>query len=120
MGLPAVAEVVIPVSDVETFLNAEPGEFDALLFIGEALAIYGLLHPGYAVVVPKPGFPSVPAAFMVPREANELHEVVDGWIKLKQSDGTIDVLFDYWVRGTNAVERAPRWSVIRDLLHWVP
>jgi hypothetical protein len=28
-------------------------------------------------------------------------------------------LYDYWILGKNAVPTPPRWSVIRNVLHWV-
>ena len=34
-------------------------------------------------------------------------------------DGTIDGLFDYWIMGKNAGPSGQRWSIIRDVLHWV-
>jgi hypothetical protein len=27
--------------------------------------------------------------------------------------------YDYWILGRGAVKKAPRWSVMRDVLHWV-
>jgi len=38
---------------------------------------------------------------------------------LKRRDGTIDALHQHWILGRDAVGRRPRWSVIRDVLHWV-
>jgi hypothetical protein len=38
---------------------------------------------------------------------------------LKKRDRTIDTLYDYWILGKNAVPKQPRWSVIRNVLHWV-
>ena len=44
---------------------------------------------------------------------------VDVWIELKKRDGTIDALYRHWVLGQDAVSRTPRWSVARDVLHWL-
>jgi hypothetical protein len=41
------------------------------------------------------------------------------WIELKKGDGTLAALYDYWIMGTNAEPRKPRWSIARDVLHWV-
>jgi hypothetical protein len=38
---------------------------------------------------------------------------------LKRKDGTLDVLYRYWILGQNAAPQRPRWSVIRNVLHWV-
>lgn len=109
---------IIPVPSVQAFLSAEEGEFDAMLFGAESLAAYSMLNPEYGVVVPKPSFPTIPAAFMVPIREPEWHDAVNSWVDLKRTDGTVRELYDYWVLGKNAEPHEPRWSVIRDVLHW--
>jgi hypothetical protein len=44
---------------------------------------------------------------------------VDTWIDLKRNDGTIDELFAHWILGQDNTPRQPRWSIVRDVLHWV-
>ncbi len=34
-------------------------------------------------------------------------------------DKTIDRLYNYWILGIGAEEKGHRWSIIRDVLHWV-
>ena len=46
-------------------------------------------------------------------------QFVNTWIELKRRDGTIDALYRHWILGQQAGHRQPRWSIIRDLLHWV-
>jgi hypothetical protein len=41
------------------------------------------------------------------------------WIDLKKKDHTIDRLYNHWILGRGAVDEEPRWSIIRDVLHWV-
>ena len=48
-----------------------------------------------------------------------MRDFISTWITLKQKDGTIDALYDYWILGKNAVSKPPRWSVLRNVLHWV-
>jgi hypothetical protein len=38
---------------------------------------------------------------------------------MKEKDGTIQKAYDYWVLGKQFKKKQPRWSVIRDVLHWV-
>ena len=77
------------------------------------------MNPDFAVVVPKPNFPKVPAAYMLPAGESEWRQVVNAWIGLKRTDRTTDRLYDYWILGREAEAHEPRWSVIRDVLHWV-
>jgi hypothetical protein len=46
-------------------------------------------------------------------------DLMNHWLTLKQKDRTIAALYDYWVLGKNAVAASPRWSVVRNVLHWV-
>ena len=61
----------------------------------------------------------VPLAYPIGRRDPEMASFVSTWIDLKKQDGTIDQLFDYWIMGKNAERKQPRWSVIRNVLHWV-
>jgi ABC-type amino acid transport substrate-binding protein len=40
-------------------------------------------------------------------------------LELKKKDGTINQLYDYWILGKNAERTKPRWSVARNVLHWI-
>lgn len=33
--------------------------------------------------------------------------------------GTIAALYGHWILGKQAIKRQPRWSIIRNMLHWV-
>lgn len=109
---------IIPIGSIDTFLEAEAGEFDALFFAGEVLGAYSLVNPQFGVVVPKPSFATVPAAYLLPLGEPEWHDTVNSWIALKRSDGTVQALVDYWILGRDVAAKEPRWSVARDVLHW--
>jgi hypothetical protein len=40
------------------------------------------------------------------------------WIELKKRDGTIQALYDHWILGKDAKAKAPRWSILRNVLGW--
>ena len=44
---------------------------------------------------------------------------VNTWIALKRKDGTLDAAYKHWILGQDAAPRQPRWSIVRDVLHWV-
>ncbi len=89
-----------------------------LLLTAEEGAAYAYRYPEYAVVLPAQGV-RVPAAYAMPRGESEWQEVVSNWVQLKRADGSIDRLHQYWMKGGATDSRAPRWSVIRDVLGWV-
>lgn len=57
--------------------------------------------------------------YPMPMGDQKWKEFVNTWLEIKQKDGTVDLLFRYWVEGGGAEEKQPRWSVIKDVFHWV-
>ncbi len=49
----------------------------------------------------------------------ELLEFMNHWIDLKKKDGTIPGIYDHGILARTAEQKGPRWSIIRDVLHWV-
>jgi len=115
-ALPHVEWVALS-SPREFFEETKPG-LDAFLFTAESGSAWTLMYPRYTVIVPQPGLVSVPLVYALPRGDQELTDYVNAWIELKQKDGTTGRLYDYWILGRGAVEKQPRWSFIRDVLHW--
>jgi hypothetical protein len=46
-------------------------------------------------------------------------DFINNWIELKKKDGTINKIKDHWILGRGAEKKEPRWSVIRNVFHWV-
>jgi hypothetical protein len=49
----------------------------------------------------------------------EMQEFLEHWVALRRKDGTMEDYYDHWILGKTARSKKPRWSVIRDVLHWV-
>jgi ABC-type amino acid transport substrate-binding protein len=110
---------LVPIQDPLDFFEDTQDRFDAMQFSAEMGSAYSLLHPEFSVSIPYPDVVKVPVAYPVARGDPELLAYLDAWVDLKKKDGTIQRLYDYWILGKNAVEWEPRWSVIRNVLHWV-
>jgi hypothetical protein len=51
---------------------------------------------------------------------HSLAQVLDAWIIAEKAKGSVDSLYRYWMLGEEPRSvKTPRWSVIRDVLHWV-
>jgi ABC-type amino acid transport substrate-binding protein len=95
------------------------GTSDAVVLPAERGSVLSLLYPKYTVIVPEPGIVKIPLAYPVARRDHELAAFLNTWIELKRRDGTIDALYGHWILGKQAVKREPRWSIMRNVLHWV-
>lgn len=102
-----------------TFISDYSDELDAMLIMAEEASAWSLLYPQYAAVIPKPVTRKVPIAFPLPQNEESLDDFLKIWLELKKNDGSIQKSYDYWVLGKQPEIRQPRWSVIRDVLHWV-
>jgi Na+/H+-dicarboxylate symporter/ABC-type amino acid transport substrate-binding protein len=100
------------------FSQWDPG-WDALAIPAERGSAWTLLYPKFSVVVPEPGIIKVPLAYPIGRHDAAFASFINTWIDLKRKDGTLETLYGYWVLGRDAAPSRPRWSVIRDVLHWV-
>ena len=112
------AELVL-VDSPRDFFRDTSGELDALLFTAESGSAWSLVYPSYSVAVPHPVILKVPLAFPVARGDEAMVELLSTWIALKQRDKTLDQLYEHWILGLSAAEGGARWSIIRDVLHWV-
>jgi ABC-type amino acid transport substrate-binding protein len=112
------AEVVL-LNSVTEFFEGRGDELDAMLYSAEAGSAWSLFYPAYTVAIPQPDVLAVSSAYAMARSDQEMVSFINQWIGLKQEDKTIPALYDYWILGKNAVPTPPRWSVIRNVLHWV-
>jgi ABC-type amino acid transport substrate-binding protein len=92
---------------------------DAIGLPAERGSAWTLMYPAYSVVVPGPAPIRVPLAYPIARRDTALAAFVNTWIALKRKDGTLDTAYAHWILGRDAAPRQPRWSIIRNVLHWV-
>jgi ABC-type amino acid transport substrate-binding protein len=71
------------------------------------------------VVVPKPALSLLPLGYAVALGDNEMAAFLNRWIDLKRKDNTIEKIYNYWILGQGVTQKEPRWSIIRNVLHWV-
>lgn len=111
------AQLVI-LNSAEEFFESKGKALDGFIYTAEAGSAWSLLYPEYTIVVPPPPV-SLPLTYLMPRGDQELADYVNALIDLKKRDGTLKKLYDYWVLGQFAENKRARWSVIRNVLHWV-
>ena len=114
------AEIVpVSVDRVGDFFTGRGPQADALVFSAERGSYFSLLYPAFAVVVPQPLTIRFPLAYPVAWRNQEFARFLGSWIELQRKNGTIQALYDHWILGRDARPKQPRWSVIRNVLHWV-
>jgi Na+/H+-dicarboxylate symporter/ABC-type amino acid transport substrate-binding protein len=92
-------------------------EVDALLWTKEQGTTWALIHPEYTVVVPTPSLGKDYLAYAVGQKSYDLLHFVNYWLDMKKLDGFSDEQYQYWILG-EPPSREPRWSILRNVLHW--
>ena len=94
---------------------------DALLTTDKIGKAWALLYPEFGVVVPKPHLFVFDVAYPVPITKGDhfFLDYLNLWLTLQQTSGVQAQQFDYWILGKTPDRKTPRWSIIRNVLHWV-
>jgi Na+/H+-dicarboxylate symporter len=115
--LPTAQVVNIP--RVAAFFEADNPPADGLIISAEAGSAWTLIHPDFQVVLPFQAIRSWPLGYATAPGDDEFLRFLDLWVDLTREDGFVSNLRDHWILGRTAVPKTPRWSVIRNVLHWV-
>ncbi|MEM8955435.1 MAG: cation:dicarboxylase symporter family transporter [Verrucomicrobiota bacterium] len=76
-------------------------------------------NPEIQAIVPKDMGSNFLFAYLMPRDASEWKQYVDYWIEIKNRSGELKAAKDYWIDGKPRPSDTPRWSILRNVLHWV-
>jgi Na+/H+-dicarboxylate symporter/ABC-type amino acid transport substrate-binding protein len=110
---------IVELDSYRRFFEDSSLELDALITDAEGGSAWTLVYPHYVVVNPLQRRDSASLAFPIAGRDLVLEEMLKTWINQKKMDGTMDALFDHWMLGKLRNSTPPRWSIIRDVLHWV-
>lgn len=110
---------VVTLERAEDFFSAPERPADALILSLEEGAAYSYRYPAFTAIAPGGKQSRLPAAYPVPKGDAEMLQFINNWIDLKRKEGVVDELYGYWMLGGVSHPREPRWSIIRDVLHWV-
>ena len=110
---------IVPIDSREEFFDE--GKADALMIPAEEGYTLTLQYPFFDVAIIEPydsylmmyGYP-------VARDSSESYLLaLNYWITMEKDYGMLQKKYDYWVLGKIPGSVEPRWSVVRNVLHWV-
>ena len=110
---------IIPLDHPNQFFNQT--DADALLTTAETGTSMTLLHPHYDVAILQPyGTYKIMSVYVVSKDCDDASLMfLDYWLKMEDEYGSLDGKYNYWILGENPESKPPRWSIIKDVLHWV-
>lgn len=108
----------IKLSSAREFFKGQHEKADAFVFSVEAGSAWSMLYPQYTVLVPKGLKIKVPAAFKLPKNQLAYAQFMNTWLSLKEDNGFMDKVYQYWIFGIDPKKKEPRWSVVRNVFGW--
>lgn len=103
----------------KTFFEDKSKKWDGLIVSLEAGQAWTILYPDYIALYNRDEIKSFPMSYAVAQNNIALQMFLNSWLTIQESSGHIEKLYSYWILGENAVPKTPRWSIIKDVLHWV-
>jgi len=110
---------IVPIDSPEEYFVQDTA--DALMIPAEEGYTLTLQYPFFDVAIIEPydtylmmyGYP-------VAKDSSESYLLaLNYWIRMEKDYGMLDKKYDYWVLGRVPGAIEPRWSVVRNVLHWV-
>lgn len=107
---------VIEVDSPEDF--TKNNQLDAFCWTQEEAQPWTLYHPQYCTISPSPGLGKTNYTYAMSTHSPKLRAFVNQWLLLRNDDNFIPEQKSYWFSGQKTKNKT-RWSIIKDVLHWV-
>ncbi len=114
--LPDATFVELP-SNRQFFQGAHK-DLDAFLTGAETGSAFTLFYPDFEVVIPSGRQVSMPLFYAIGNRDEEMRDLLEHWMDLREKDGTESRLYDYWILGQQQELSRRRWCIMRDVLGW--
>lgn len=108
----------VKIEGYKDFFRQKKHKYDAVVISAQAGSAWTLFFPGYGIALLENNS-HYPVAYAVAQSNQSLLNYINNWQRLRKVDGTQEGIYDYWMLGKGAEKVQPRWSIIRDVLHWV-
>lgn len=94
---------------------------DALLTTDKIGKAWALLDPKFGVATPQPLMFRYDLAYPVAITKGDhvFLDYLNQWLRLQKTSRVAQEQFSYWILGQTPLRKTPRWSIIRNVLHWV-
>jgi ABC-type amino acid transport substrate-binding protein len=110
---------IVPIDSKEEFFV--DGKADALMIPAEEGYTLTLQYPLFDVAIIQPADSyQMMYAYPVAKESSDSYLLaLNYWLRMENDYGQLQEKYNYWVLGETPSATEPRWSVVRNVLHWV-
>lgn len=97
------------------------GKQAALLWEEQQALAWTLKHRNYRIVIPNPAIGIDTLGYAINADSPKFLNYLNQWLELKTNQGFAENQYNLWVKGKTeiAAPQEKRWSIVRDVLHWI-
>lgn len=95
------------------------GQVDAQLWSELPAYIWCLAHPDFITISYQNALGKKYFAYPVRPDSEQFVHFINEWLSLKQEQGFEEKQRQYWFLGKTPISEEKRWSIIRNVLHWI-
>lgn len=97
------------------------GKKTALLWEEQQALAWILKHRNYRIVIPNPAIGIDTLGYAINPDSPKFLNYLNQWLELKTNQGFTENQYNLWIKGKTeiAAPQEKRWSIIRDVLHWI-
>ncbi len=114
--LAEISDVSSPKAFLAQLLNSE---VDIAIWSSLQAMTWCLSHPQFVPIDYEGQLGKCYLAYPVSRQAMNWILFLNHWLTLKEQEGFKEKMTRYWLKGEQIQDLPPRWSVIRNVFHWV-
>lgn len=120
-----VVEEIFPGKEIihlDTYDQFESCDPDVALLWEEAEATaWTLCHRNFRIIFYNPPLGVDTLGYALRNDSGRFLHYLNQWLELKKSEGFTDKQYDLWIKGKTEIAAPvePRWSIIRNALHWI-
>ncbi len=109
---------IVSLDSYAEFFIGNKHALDAIAISAESGSAWTILYPDYDVSIIEPQI-RIPVALAMAQGDQDFQSFMNNWLHIEKTEGMLDKFYDKWILGKSEQQKRPRWSVIRDVLHWV-
>lgn len=93
----------------------------ALLWEEQEAIAWSLTRRNYRIIFPQPSMGRDTLSYAIRNDSPRFIHYLDQWLELKKTQGFTGNQYELWIKGKTDIvaQNEPRWSIIRNVLHWV-
>jgi len=105
--------------EIRGFEELMHGEVDAAMWSELPAYIWCMAHPSFTTLTYNNQLGLKYFAYPMKSGSSDMITFVNEWMGLKEQSGFKKEQESYWIHGRTSLSKEPRWSFIRNVLHWV-